>query len=79
MTWDKNGKHARGVDYSRLTVLLIEATKEQQIMISNQQHQIKRQQTELKHLSAQVRTMQASLRTTGRTSPEVHTAKMQYQ
>ena len=30
VTWDKNGKDAQSVDYSRLTALLIEATKEQQ-------------------------------------------------
>jgi hypothetical protein len=31
VSWDKNGKDAQGVDYSRLTALLIEATKEQQV------------------------------------------------
>jgi hypothetical protein len=30
VAYEKNGKDARGVDYSRLTALLIEATKQQQ-------------------------------------------------
>jgi hypothetical protein len=33
VTWNQNGKDAEGVDYSRLTALLIEATKEQQAEI----------------------------------------------
>jgi len=33
VTFDKNGKDAQGVDYGRLTALLIEATKEQQALI----------------------------------------------
>jgi trimeric autotransporter adhesin len=37
VTWDQNGKDAQSVDYSRLTALLIEATKEQQALIEQQQ------------------------------------------
>lgn len=40
VTWEENGKDAQGVDYSRLTALLIEATKEQQALIQKQQAQI---------------------------------------
>jgi hypothetical protein len=44
VTWEKNGKDAQSVDYSRLTALLIEATKEQQTLIHQQQDQLKAQQ-----------------------------------
>lgn len=36
VNWEENGKDARGVDYSRLTALLIEATKQQQTEIEKQ-------------------------------------------
>jgi hypothetical protein len=68
VTWDKNGTDAQGVDYSRLTALLIEATKEQQALIQQQQEQIAQ-------LASQVKTIQASLKTTGRTGSEVRTVK----
>jgi hypothetical protein len=68
VTWDQNGKDAQSVDYSRLTALLIEATKEQQILIREQQEQIAQ-------LVSQVRTIQASLTTSGRNSSEVRTVK----
>jgi hypothetical protein len=66
VTWDKNGKDAQSVDYSRLTALLIEATKEQEALIEQQQKQIAR-------LTAQVKTIQASLITSGRNGSEVRT------
>lgn len=40
VSWEKNGKDARGVDYSRLTALLIEAVKQQQQEIQDQQAQL---------------------------------------
>jgi trimeric autotransporter adhesin len=51
VTWDNNGKDAQSVDYSRLTALLIEATKEQQALIEQQQEQIAQ-------LTSQVKTIQ---------------------
>jgi hypothetical protein len=66
VTWDKNGTDAQGVDYSRLTALLIEATKEQQALIQHQQEQIAQ-------LMLQVKTIRASLKTSGRSGSEVHT------
>lgn len=48
VSWEENGKDAQGVDYSRLTALLIEATKEQQTLIHKQQQQIKAQQIQMK-------------------------------
>ncbi|MGA7078903.1 MAG: tail fiber domain-containing protein [Terriglobales bacterium] len=68
VTWDKNGKDAQSVDYSRLTALLIEATKEQQALIEQQQEQIAQ-------LISQVKTIQASLTPSGRNHSEVRTVK----
>jgi trimeric autotransporter adhesin len=91
VTYEENGKDARGVDYSRLTALLIEATKEQQVLIYKQQQQIRAQQAQLKaqqaraklqdaqiaDLMSQVRAIQASLKTNGRSGVEVRTVKAQ--
>jgi hypothetical protein len=68
VTWDENGKDARSVDYSRLTALLIEATKEQQALIEQQQEQIAQ-------LISQMKTVQAPLKAGGRTGAEVHRVK----
>jgi trimeric autotransporter adhesin len=68
VTWDQNGKDAQSVDYSRLSALLIEATKEQQALIERQQDQIAQ-------LISQVKTIQASLKTSGRSNSEVRTVK----
>jgi len=43
VTFEKNGKDAQGVDYSRLTALLIEAVKQQPRQTSQQQKQIQTQ------------------------------------
>jgi hypothetical protein len=51
VSWEKNGKDAQGVDYTRLTALLIEAMKEQQ-------RQIDRQEAELMKALAQIRELQ---------------------
>jgi hypothetical protein len=77
VTWEKNGKDAQSVDYSRLTALLIEATKEQQTLIHQQQDQLKAQEVQIKaqqrheneeeaqiaELASEMKTVQASLRT----------------
>jgi hypothetical protein len=47
VSFEENGKDARGVDYSRLTALLIEATKEQQALIRDQQSEIRNLQERL--------------------------------
>jgi hypothetical protein len=69
VTWDQNGKDAQSVDYSRLTALLIEATKEQQALIEQQQEQIAR-------LVSQMQTVQASLKTADRDASEARTVKV---
>jgi len=40
VSYEANGKDAQGVDYSRLTALLIEAVKQQQKLIHQQQHDL---------------------------------------
>lgn len=68
VTWDQNGADAQSVDYSRLTALLIEATKEQQALIEHQQEQIAQ-------LISQVKAIQVSLKTNSRKESEVHAVK----
>jgi trimeric autotransporter adhesin len=84
VTYEENGKDARGVDYSRLTALLIEATKEQQALIHKQQEQIKAQhkqmaaqQAQLIRLTSQVRAIQTSLQTSGGNDGEIRRVKTQ--
>jgi len=59
VSWEKNGKDAQGVDYSRLTALLIEATKEQQALIRRQEAQIQAQQSQIRAQQAQLKAQQA--------------------
>jgi hypothetical protein len=82
VSYEKNGKDAQGVDYSRLTALLIEAVKQQQGLIRKQQAQIRTQQAEMKpqraqitRLGSQVKSIQAALKTSGGASDESRTAK----
>jgi len=69
VSYEENGKDARGVDYSRLTALLIEAVKQQQKQIAAQQSQIRKQQRlvttqqhEIAGLNRKVNMLQSSLR-----------------
>jgi len=84
VSWEKNGKDAKGVDYGRLTALLIEATKEQQKLIQQQQRQIKAQQAalsvqgaKLTALASQMRTVQTALKASGRSDPLLLAASTQ--
>jgi Chaperone of endosialidase len=77
VSYEENGKDARGVDYSRLTALLIEATKQQQALIRKQQQQIHTQQAQIAQLMSRVKAIQAVLQTNGRTGSEVRTVKAQ--
>jgi trimeric autotransporter adhesin len=77
VTWDKNGTEAQGVDYSRLTALLIEATKEQQALIHQQQEQIRLQQAQISELRSQVEAIQTSLNPDGQNSSELGSVKAQ--
>jgi hypothetical protein len=71
--WDKNGKDANGVDYSRLTALLIEAVKQQQAQLNAQQAKSKLQEAQITELRSQLKTIQASHKANGRTGSEVRT------
>jgi len=61
VSWEPNGTDAQGVDYSRLTAVLIEATKEQQAVIQKQQAQIDAQQTQISDLAAELKAIRATL------------------
>jgi hypothetical protein len=78
VSYEENGKDARGVDYSRLTALLIEATKEQQRQFRQQQaelakalRQIKQQQTLLRAQSSALRSLEAEVRQARQTLQKV--------
>jgi len=75
VSWDKNGTDAQGVDYGRLTALLIEATKEQQILIRQQQQQLEVQKEQIALLASKMKTMQASMKTGDRVDSEISTVK----
>lgn len=57
VTYEANGKDASGVDYSRLTALLIEAVKQQQKQIDVQQRQIARLNRKLEMLETNLSTL----------------------
>src|SRR5271163_4468264 len=59
VTYEKNGIDAQSVDYTRLTALLIEATKQQQAEIEKQQAQIAQQGTQLTAAIRQIHSQQA--------------------
>jgi len=71
VSWDQNGQDAQGVDYSRLTALLIEATKQQQALIRGQQKQIKDQQSQIADLASQIKTIRVSLASSGQVGLDV--------
>jgi hypothetical protein len=58
VSYEENGKDALGVDYSRLTALLIEAVKQQQQQIKTQQQQIARLNGKVEVLEATLQTVQ---------------------
>jgi hypothetical protein len=75
VTWDENGKDAQGVDYGRLTALLIEAMKEQQALIHWQIEKIELQQAKIARLDSQVKAIKTAFKTDGRTRSAVRTVK----
>jgi hypothetical protein len=62
VSYEENGKDARGVDYSRLTALLIEATKEQQREFRQQQAELSKALSQIQSLKAEVRQTREALR-----------------
>jgi DNA-directed RNA polymerase specialized sigma54-like protein len=61
VSYEENGKDARGVDYSRLTALLIEATKEQQQEIHHQQAVLRAQAAAIRDLKSELRATRQTL------------------
>ena len=61
VSYEENGKDARGVDYSRLTALLIEATKQQQGEIRQQQALLLTQAAAIRDLKSELRVTRAAL------------------
>ena len=61
VTWEKNGKDAAGVDYGRLTALLIETSKAQKKLMRQQQQQIRAQQSQIKAAQAAASIRRAQL------------------
>jgi hypothetical protein len=61
VSYEQNGKDARGVDYSRLTALLIEATKEQQQEIQELRSELLSTRAALQKVQAQVAAAQPAL------------------
>jgi hypothetical protein len=61
VTWENDGKDARGVEYDRLTALLIEATKEQQRQFEQQQAVLRSQAAALRNLKSELRATRRSL------------------
>ena len=61
VSYEENGKDARGVDYSRLTALLIEATKEQQREIQHQQAALRSQAAAIRDLKSELRATRQTL------------------
>jgi hypothetical protein len=69
VTYEDNGQEARGVDYSRLTALLIEAVKQQQRQIRSQQSQIRAQQQQILRLNNKVDVLATASHAGDRTRP----------
>ena len=61
VSYEKNGKDATGVEYSRLTALLIEATKEQQREIQHQQAALRTQAAAIRDLKSELRATRQTL------------------
>jgi hypothetical protein len=63
VSYESNGKDAAGVDYSRLTALLIEAVKQQQSLIAAQKKQIAMQRRLTKAQQQQISSLQLRMTT----------------
>jgi len=61
VSYEDNGKDARGVDYSRLTALLIEATKEQQQELQELRSELRVTREALQNVQAQVAAVQPAM------------------
>jgi hypothetical protein len=60
VSYEDNGKDARGIDYARLTAVLVEAVKQQQAEIRQEQKQISRLQSEIRALQSKERNSESA-------------------
>jgi hypothetical protein len=77
VSWSKDGEQAEGVDYGRLTALLIGAMKEQQELIDRQREQIRAQQEQINRLASQMTGVKVSLESNRRATVAVRVVKDQ--
>jgi hypothetical protein len=70
VSWENNGKDAQGVDYSRLTALLIEATKEQQALIQEQQRELNTERSAIARQNNLIQAQQKQIRTLQKSSDQ---------
>jgi hypothetical protein len=61
VNYEPNGKDAQGVDYSRLTALLIEAVKQQQRQIRDLKSELRKTRQSLQRITAQVEAARPTL------------------
>jgi hypothetical protein len=61
VSFEENGKDARGVDYSRLTALLIEAVKQEQREMQREEWLVRRQAAAIRDLKSELRETRQSL------------------
>ena len=61
VTYEKNGVDAQSVDYNRLTALLIEATKQQQVEIVSAMRAIRAQQATIRKQAASIASLRAQV------------------
>jgi hypothetical protein len=71
VTYEKNGVDAQSVDYTRLTALLIEATKQQQAEIASALREIKSQQTTMRKQAASIARLKAQVQAGGESLRQV--------
>jgi hypothetical protein len=64
VSWEKNGKDAQGVDYTRIAPLLIEAVKEQQREIANQAAALTKALAQLRRDRAAIRDLKSQVEAT---------------
>ena len=62
VSYEANGKDARGIDYARLTALLVEVVKQQQAQIRQQQSQLAKQHSQGRQQQAEIRRLQSKVK-----------------
>jgi hypothetical protein len=71
VAYEENGKDAQGLDYSRLTALLVEAVKEQQAEIRELRSELAARARQQQQLAAEIETLKASANDAPRTQTAI--------